>query len=151
MKSTCANSRGVSLENCVDIWNFVRWTCVNYGFSSWLLGFRVDLILGGKYDLILNLHSQFFDNLREALYKHPWRHLKAARSKKRNFVQESLEAPESGAFRKRNGGTKKIFPRKRLTTIDLYKGLWLSENIFGASASPRSSYCLLYTSPSPRD
>ena len=111
MKSTCANSRGVSLENCVDIWHFVRWTCVNYGFSSWLLGFRVDLILGGKHDFILNLHCQFFDNLRETSYKHPLKNLKAARS-----------------------------GRKRLTTIDLYKGLWLSEHIVGASASPRSSY-----------
>ena len=64
-----------------------------------------------KIDLILVLRSQFFDFLRETLYKHALKNLKAARS-----------------------------GRKRLTTIDLYKVLWLSEHIFGASASPRSSY-----------
>ena len=49
-----------------------------------LLGFRVDLILGGKYDLILNLQMSVL------------RHFA------RNFVKKSLEAPESGSFRKQN-------------------------------------------------
>ena len=61
-------------------------------------------ILGVKVDLILVLRSQFFDFLRETLYKHALKHLEAARSEK------------NGQF---------FFPSygKRLTIIDLFEDL----------------------------
>ena len=67
----------------MDIWIFVRWTCKNYAFESLLLGFSVDSILGVKYDLVLVLRSQFFEYLRETLYKHALKHLEVAFPEKR--------------------------------------------------------------------
>ena len=57
-------------------------TCKNHGLASQLLGFSVYSIMGVKYNLVLVLRSQFFEYLRETLYKHALEHLEAARSAK---------------------------------------------------------------------
>ena len=73
--NTCAKYQGVSLKRGADIWTVVRESAK----ILVLLSFRVCLILGVKYDLILILRSQFFEYLRETLYKHAAEHLEAAR------------------------------------------------------------------------
>ena len=50
----------------------------NHGLAFQLLGFSIYSILGVKFDLALLLRSQFFDFLRETLYKHALEHLEAA-------------------------------------------------------------------------
>ena len=55
----------------------------NKAFAPQLLGFNVASILGGNCDLILVLSSQFFEYLRETLYKNALEHLQAARLEKK--------------------------------------------------------------------
>ena len=52
--------------------------CKNHGSASQLLSFSLHSILSVKFDLILVLRSQFFDFLRETLYKHSLERLEAA-------------------------------------------------------------------------
>ena len=87
-------------------------------------------ILGVKFDFILVLRSQFFEFLRETLYKHALEHLEAA----------CPEREKVGFF--------------FLPTVNVYLLLtslkvcdW-SGRIFGASASPRSLTKKLAMSPS---
>ena len=58
--------------------------CKIHGLALYLLGFSVFSILGLEFDLILVLvRSQFFEFLRETLYKHALKHLEAARPEKK--------------------------------------------------------------------
>ena len=59
----------------MDIWIFVR---LSAKFTAWHRGVIKYSILGVKFDLILVLRSQFFELLRETLYKHALEHLEAA-------------------------------------------------------------------------
>ena len=77
--------------------------CKNHGLASKLLGFSVYSVLGIKVDLILVLRGQFFEYLRETLYKHVLGHLEVARPE------------EKGRFFSSYG--------KCLTIIDLFQGL----------------------------
>ena len=61
----------------------------NKAFAPQLLGFNVASILGGKCDLILVLSSQFFEYLRETLYKRGLKHLEAARPEKKGEKKKS--------------------------------------------------------------
>ena len=61
--------------------------------------------LNVKYEFIRILRSQFFEYLRETLYKHALEHLEAARLEKWG-----------------RGGSSY---GKRVTIIDLFEGLWL--------------------------
>ena len=56
------------------------------------------------YDLILTRRSQIFDYLRKT------------------FCRRAV--PAIGSFRKKDGGKKVVFLRKRLTIIDLFERLW---------------------------
>ena len=69
--------------------------------------FSIYSILGVINDIILVLRSQFFEYLRETLYKHALEHLEAARSEQKWVIRFSSYG-------------------KRLTIIDLFEGLWLS-------------------------
>ena len=74
--NTCANFQGLPLKNGVDIWTFVR---LSAKIAAWHCNYLVlvyNSILGVKFDLILVLRSQFFDFLRETLYKHALVHRK---------------------------------------------------------------------------
>ena len=64
----------------MDIWIFVR---LSAKFTAWHRGVIKYSILGVKFDLILVLRSQFFELLRETLYKHALEHLEAARPEKK--------------------------------------------------------------------
>ena len=77
-------------------------------------------ILGVKFDFILVLRSQFFEFLRETLYKHALEHLEAA-------------------------GLPTVNAHLLLTSLKVCD--W-SGHIFGASASPRSLTKKLAMSPS---
>ena len=66
--------------------------------------FSIYSILGVINDIILVLRSQFFEYLRETLYKHALEHLEAARAEKKWPICFSSYG-------------------KRLTTIDLFEGL----------------------------
>ena len=82
-----------------------------------------------NYDLILVLRSQFFEYLRETLYKHALERLEAARPEKIN-----------GSFFSSYG--------KGLTVVDLLEACdWLG-HIFAPSASPRPFNKILAASPS---
>ena len=83
--------------------------------------------MGDKFDLILVLRSQFFDFLRETLYKHALEHPEAVGPEKRSFFLPTVNAYQYLAS---------------LTVCD-----W-SGHIFGASASPRSLTKKMATSPS---
>ena len=63
--------------------DFCAVKCKNRGLASQLLRFSVYSILSVKNDLIVVLRSQFFDFLRETLYKHALEHLEAAGPKKK--------------------------------------------------------------------
>ena len=63
--------------------DFCAVKCKNHGLASYLLGFSVYSISGVQFDLILVLRSQFFEYLRETLYKHALEHLEAARPEKK--------------------------------------------------------------------
>ena len=76
--------------------------------------------MGVKFDLVLVLRSQFFDFLRETLYKHALEHLEAA-------------------------GLPTVNAYLLLTSLKVCD--W-SGHIFGASASPRSLTKKLAMSPS---
>ena len=85
--------------------------------------------MGVKYDLVLVPRSQFFEYLRETLYKHmPWSTWKRPVQKKKKI--------------------NIIFLRKRLLLISLKACNW-SGQIFGASASPSSLTKKLAVSPLP--
>ena len=73
--NTCVKFQGLTLKNGVDIWIFVR---LSAKFTAWHRGVIKYSILGVKFDLILVLRSQFFELLRETLYKHALEHLEAA-------------------------------------------------------------------------
>ena len=92
----------------------------NHGLAFQLLGFSIYSILGVKFDLALLLRSQFFDFLRETLYKHALEHLEAA-------------------------GLPTVNAYLLLTSLKVCD--W-SGHIFGASASPRSLTKKLAMSPS---
>ena len=76
-------------------------------------------ILGVEYDLILVLGTQFFEYLRETLYKHVLEHLEAVRP-------EKIMAHFFSSY------------GKCLTIIDIFEACDWSGHILGASASPRS-------------
>ena len=80
VQHVCKISGSITLEKDVDIWTCVR-LCTK--ITAWhrnylVLGFSLCSILGVKIDLILVLWSQFFEFLRETLYKHALEHLEAA-------------------------------------------------------------------------
>ena len=62
----------------MDIWSFVRSSAEITAWHRNYLVLSVRSILGVKFDLTLVLRSQFFDVLRETLYKHALEHLEAA-------------------------------------------------------------------------
>ena len=84
-----------------------------------VLVFSMCSILGDKFDLILVLRSQFFDFLRETLYKHYLEHLEATGPEKYELF---FFLPTVSAY-------------ILLTSLKVCD--W-SGHIFGASASPRS-------------
>ena len=59
--------------------DFSAGKCQNHDLATSLLGFGIYSISGVKFDLKLVLHTQFFEHLREPLYKHALEHLEAAR------------------------------------------------------------------------
>ena len=63
--------------------DFCAVKCKNHGLASQLLGFSIYSILGVKFDLIMVIRSQFFEFLRETLYKHNLEHLGAAGPEKK--------------------------------------------------------------------
>ena len=74
------------------------------------------------------LRSQFFEYLRETLYRHALEHLEAARSEKKLIIF--------------------LFLPKRPIIIYCFEGPWWSGHIFDASTSPRSFKKKLAMSPS---
>lgn len=56
---------GLSLKIVVDIKSFVRQREKKYGLATSNLGFSVYLMLGVKFDLMLDLRSQVFEYCRE--------------------------------------------------------------------------------------
>ena len=68
--------QGLTLKAGVDIWPFV-W--LSEKITAWHCNYLVSIysILGVKVDLLLVLRSQFFEFLRETLYKHALEHLEA--------------------------------------------------------------------------
>ena len=56
---------GLSLKIVVDIKSFVRQREKKYGLATSNLGFSVYLMLGVKFDLMLDLPSQVFEYCRE--------------------------------------------------------------------------------------
>ena len=79
----CAKFQGLTLKNGVENWDYCAVECKKQGLTSYLLGVSMYSILGFKFDLILVLRSQFFDFLRETLYKYALEHLKAAGPEKK--------------------------------------------------------------------
>ena len=78
----------------------------NHGLASNLLGFsRFRALI---FDLVLVLRSQFFEYLREKLYKHALDNLNAARPEKKRSLFSPFFFPSYG---------------KCLTTTDLFQGL----------------------------
>ena len=73
--------------------------------------------LGAEYDMVLTLDSQVFEHLREPFRGMPWGCLEQARSENK-------------------WETNGFFLLKRLTSIDLFEGIWLVGTYFAASASP---------------
>ena len=71
-----------------------------------MVGFRVYSTSGVQFDLVLVLRSQFFEYLREALYKHALEHLEAGLILKKKVPFFFLPTVN-----------------ECLTTIDLYEGL----------------------------
>ena len=76
----CAKSQGLSIKNRVDIWTLVRWTVKKIRLRIVITWFQCRFDFGHEYDFILTLRDQFFEYLRETLYKHALKHLEAARS-----------------------------------------------------------------------
>ena len=108
---------GPTLKNGVDIWTFVR---LSAKITAWHCNYLVLVYIrywALNFDLILVLSSQFFDFLRETLYKHALEHPEAVGPEKRSFFLPTVNAYQYLAS---------------LTVCD-----W-SGHIFGASASPRS-------------
>ena len=66
--------------------DFCAVKCKNHGLASYLLGFSVYSISGVQFDLILVLRSQFFEYLRETLYKYALEHLNAAALEKKGSL-----------------------------------------------------------------
>ena len=90
--------------------------------------------MGVKFDLILVLRSQFFENLRETLHKH----LEAPGSGSSRIKREKhLRAPGSGTSKKKRDIIFLPTVNARLSLTSLKACDW-SGHIFGASASPRS-------------
>ena len=84
--NTCAKFQGLTLKTAWTL-EFCAVKRKNHGLASSLLGFSVFSISGVKLDLTLVLRIQFFEYLREPLYKHALEHLEAARpEKKGHFV-----------------------------------------------------------------
>ena len=81
IKHVCKKSGSISQKRRGRL-HFCAIKCKNHGLASKLLGFSVYSIFGVYYDLILVLRSQFFEYLRETLYKHALEHLEAACSEK---------------------------------------------------------------------
>ena len=69
----------VSLKNGVDILIFFVVNVQKFRLRIVITWFQCRFGLGVKYDLIVVLRSQFFECLRETLYKHALEHLEAAR------------------------------------------------------------------------
>ena len=82
IKHVCKKSGSISQKRRGRL-HFCAIKCKNHGLASKLLGFSVYSIFGVYYDLILVLRSQFFEYLRETLYK------------------TYLGAPGSGSFTKK--------------------------------------------------
>ena len=80
--NTCAKSQGLTQKRRGHL-DFSAVKCKNHGSASQLLSFSLHSILSVKFDLILVLRSQFFDFLRETLYKHALEHLEAAGPEKK--------------------------------------------------------------------
>ena len=79
--NTCAEFQGLSQKRRGHL-DFCAVKCKTHDLASYLLGFMCIFDLGRKFDLILVLCSQFFEYLRETLYKHALEHLEAPRSEK---------------------------------------------------------------------
>ena len=80
--NSCAQFQGLTVKNGVDIWTFVRLSAKT---TAWHRNYLVLVYIRfwAKIDLILVLRSQFFDFLRETLYKHALEHLEAAGPEKK--------------------------------------------------------------------
>ena len=83
MKHVCKGS-GSNLQKWRGHLDFWAATCKDHGLASYLLCYRVYSIWGVNVGLILVLRSQFFECLRETLYKRALDHLEAVRPKEKN-------------------------------------------------------------------